>query len=519
MAVQPIYIDVEEEVPELIERLRLSSSREIPVVVPARSRLAQSRFNFQLLRDYARRLDKQIAIISADPAVKQMATENGFSTFSAVAEYSERDLIGSAVAVSLGAGMAGAAASGWASPRPAVVAPPVPARDPGPPRLQVRPQTTSSERRGGGGRFVAIAITVLALLLALIGAAVYIPSAKVTLIAQAKDFSQTTDIQAAPGSAPVRVRLVSQNKQASRSFQSTGTKVIPAATAQGGVVYKNDCPLGASFLIRNGQRLATGSGITFAQLGDVRVESGSATPSNVIAVNTGPTANVPAGTISVIAGNGYACLSVNNPAATAGGTDEQKLTFVSQGDLDAAKAQLDGELRGQVQDDLTKLAQPGEKLADSIDWKVDFFADHKAADGVATFTGTATETGSGAIYNGEDVKKALVAYLQKTVPKDQALTDNQVATDFHVVSGSADGHMAFHGSAKGFIAPKIDFAKVRARLAGQNTLAARSYLSTLPVQSPVDLSQQPFQLPIMPVLASRIDIKYEVQAGAAATHP
>ena len=187
--------------------------------------------------------------------------------------------------------------------------------------------------------------------------------------------------------------------------------------------------------------------------------------------------------------------------------------------MDAAKAQLDGELRGQVQDDLTKLAQPGEKLADSIDWKVDFFADHKAADGVATFTGTATETGSGAIYNGEDVKKALVAYLQKTVPKDQALTDNQVATDFHVVSGSADGHMAFHGSAKGFIAPKIDFAKVRARLAGQNTLAARSYLSTLPVQSPVDLSQQPFQLPIMPVLASRIDIKYEVQAGAAATHP
>ena len=518
MAAQPIYVDVEEEIPELIERLKLSSSREIPVVVPARSRLAQSRFNFQLLRDYARRLDKQIAIISAEPAIQQMATENGFKTYSAIDDYSERDLIGSAVAASLGAGAASAAVAAPATPREAPLARPLPVGDTRAPRLQIRPQATSGERRGGAGRFVAGTVLLLALLFVLVGAAVYVPSAKVTLIAQAKDFSQTTDIQAAPNSAPVRVRLVSQSKQASRSFQATGTKVTPAANATGAVVYTDGCPFGASFLIKNGQQLATASGIIFAQLGDVTVKSG-ATTANVVAVSTGPAGNVAAGSITAISGNGYDCLTVNNPAPTAGGADEQKLTFISQGDLDAAKAQLDGDLRGLLQDEMTKLAQPGEKLSDTIDWKLEFFADHKVGDGVTTFSGTATETGSGAIYNGDDVKKALVAFLQKNVPKDQALTDNQIATDFHLVSASADGHMAFHGSAKGFIAPKIDFAQVRARLAGKNTLAARSYLSTLPVQSPVDLSQQPFQLPIMPILASRIDIKYEVQAGAAVTHP
>jgi len=516
MAVQPIYVDVEEEIPELIERLKLSTSREIPVVVPARSRLAQSRFNFQLLRDYARRLDKQIAIISADPAVQQMAAENGFSTFSAVDDYSERDLIGTAVAASLGSGTLAAAAP--SVPRAEPAARVLPNREARPARLQVRPQGAGGQHRGGAGRFVAAVITALAVILALVAAAVYVPSAKVTLIAQAKDFSQSTDIQAAPNSAPVRVRLVSQNKQSSRSFQSTGTKVTPAANATGAVVYNNTCPFGPTFVLQNGQRLTTASGITFAQLGEVKAGPG-ATAANVIAVNTGVGGNSPAGSITAISGNGYPCLTVNNPAATAGGTDEQKLVFVSQGDLDAARSQLDGDLRGQVQDELTKLAQPGEKLSDTIDWKLDFFADHKAGDGVTTFSGTATQTGSGAIYNGEDVKKALVAVLQKNVPRDQALTDNQIATDFHLISASADGHMAFHGSAKGFIAPRIDFARVRARLAGQNTLAARSYLSTLPVQAPVDVSQQPFQLPIMPILASRIDIRYEVQAGAAVTHP
>ena len=72
MPAQPIYLDVEEEISELIERLRRTPSQEVPVVVPARSRIGQSRFNFRLLRDYAREFGKRIAIISNDRAVQQM---------------------------------------------------------------------------------------------------------------------------------------------------------------------------------------------------------------------------------------------------------------------------------------------------------------------------------------------------------------------------------------------------------------------------------------------------------------
>jgi hypothetical protein len=64
------------------------------------------------------------------------------------------------------------------------------------------------------------------------------------------------------------------------------------------------------------------------------------------------------------------------------------------------------------------------------------------------------------------------------------------------------------------VAPKINFDQVRSRVTGKPTSQARAYLLTLPVQS-VAIKEKPFSLPLMPLLNSRIDIKYVVQAGPA----
>src|SRR3981081_925137 len=81
MPAQPIYLDVEEEISELIERLRQTSTQDVSVVVPSRSRIGQSRFNFKVLRDYARQFGKKISIISPEPAIQRLAEENGFNAF------------------------------------------------------------------------------------------------------------------------------------------------------------------------------------------------------------------------------------------------------------------------------------------------------------------------------------------------------------------------------------------------------------------------------------------------------
>ena len=84
MAANPIYVETEEEIPEVVERLRRTSGEDSMLVLPARSRVGQSRFNFQLLRNYASRMGKRVTIVCDDPAVQKMAKETGFPVFGTV---------------------------------------------------------------------------------------------------------------------------------------------------------------------------------------------------------------------------------------------------------------------------------------------------------------------------------------------------------------------------------------------------------------------------------------------------
>src|SRR5947209_18836564 len=84
MATNPIYVETEEEIPELVERLRRYHGEDTMLVLPMRSRIGQSRFNFQLLRNYSARLGKRVTVVCDDPAVQKMAAETGFAVFGAV---------------------------------------------------------------------------------------------------------------------------------------------------------------------------------------------------------------------------------------------------------------------------------------------------------------------------------------------------------------------------------------------------------------------------------------------------
>src|SRR6202049_53838 len=89
MATNPIYVETEEELPEVVERLRRFNGEDTMLVLPMRSRIGQSRFNFQLLRNYAARLGKRVTVVCDDPAVQKMASETGFPVFGTVSPLGE----------------------------------------------------------------------------------------------------------------------------------------------------------------------------------------------------------------------------------------------------------------------------------------------------------------------------------------------------------------------------------------------------------------------------------------------
>ena len=89
------------------------------------------------------------------------------------------------------------------------------------------------------GRFLLYVTAATLLLVGLFGAAIYVPSASITLVAQAAPFTQKdVEIPASPGKGSIHVRSVSITRSNSQGFKTTGSIVVPLAPATGQVIYE-----------------------------------------------------------------------------------------------------------------------------------------------------------------------------------------------------------------------------------------------------------------------------------------
>jgi len=513
MATNPIYVETEEEIPELVERLRRYHGEDTMLVLPMRSRIGQSRFNFQLLRNYSARLGKRVTVVCDDPAVQKMASESGFPVFGAVGPEGE--------------GIASEPESPapirkWWQGRRA--APTTHIRIAAPTRLLTK---TATEVKPG--RFLLYVTAITLILVGLFAAFVFVPSASITLVAQAAPFSQKDiEIPAQPGKPPIRVRPVTISNSNSQGFKVTGSIDVPLAPATGAVVYTNafSKPLNSNspgIMFPNGQRLMNTNGIEFAQTsGNViapwRTSAGPGTvQASVIAVKPGSTGNVGDHTITQIEDSQYdpSKLTVSNPQATGGGTDPSSTPQMTEADFDAARAQLEQEIHQTIAQQLQAGGQAGEKLAETIIFgPPQFTTDHQPNDKVPTFTGTMTVTGEGDFYIDADVIQAYKNNLAVKVPNDQQLlTESPIQVQYRLLSSAKGGYLVFVGTASAYVAPKLDEAKIRAAIVGRPVAQARFYLEKLPIKS-VAIKEQPLALPLMPLLDRRITMHYVVESNA-----
>ena len=516
MAANPIYVESEEEIPEVVERLRKTTGQDTMLVLPARSRVGQSRFNFQLLRNYAARMGKQVTVVCDDPAVQKMAKETGFSVY----------------------GTVGPAGEGIPSQEP----PP-----PAPKKWWQRKGTTLAPHIGviaparlitktatelKPGRFLLYMATLMIALVGLSALAVFVPSATVTLIAQAAPFSQRdVEIQAEPGKAPIKVRVSTISKTDSQGFKTTGQKIVQLAPATGQVVYTNDLPqpgcpspdCGSPGLVfPTGQRLRdTKDGLEFAQTsGNTLVRWHGTATITVQAVIPGPTGNVGDHVITQIEDLVYnpSKVTATNPQATGGGTDPSSAPLMQESDFDAGRAQLEQSLHQEIAQTLEQGLQKGEKLSATIVFGApQFTTDHKPGDTVPSFSGTMTVQGEGDYYIESDVTKAYVTYLEQRVPtNEQLLTDSGVKVDYRILSATTGGHLTFIGNATAYVAPRLDENQILGNVVGRPLQGAKFYLQKLPIRSS-SIEEQPIPLPLMPLLSRRITIKYIVEPSQAAS--
>jgi hypothetical protein len=365
----------------------------------------------------------------------------------------------------------------------------------------------------------------------LFASVVYVPSASVTLLAQAQPFSQkAVEIQAQPGKPPIRVRAVTITRSVSQGFKTTGSIRVLLAPAIGIVVYTNainppSCPgpnCGSPGLVVNyGQRLMNTNGIEFAQTSRSLVVPWNGTAqARVMATTRGSAGNVGSGTITVIENNTYDKLTVTNPQATGNGADASNTPIETVSDFDAARAVLEQELRQAIAQQISASKKAGETLSETLIYGAPLFStDHQPNDKVGAFNATMSLQGEGDFYFDSDVHKAFESYLSQRVPNNQQLlTDGPIQVDYRIISATKGGQLVFAGDAAAFVAPKLDMEKIRAAIVGRPLAQARFYLQGLNVRS-VSIKEQPMTLPLMPLLGGRISIHYVVEQGAVPTLP
>ena len=554
MAAEPIHVEVDDEVPAIVERIRRSSADEIHLVLPARARFGQSRFNFQLLKQYSMRLGKRVAIVSSDPGVQRLAEESGFGSFrlaeTSIAAQAPRP--GARQAGVPGRRVPGIGPAGGTNGLPGGVPSSLPTpsegglgavpRGPGgPPPGGARvagvdrlgrplPSAVPGARIRIGApqrlparltalqpaRYVLYAGAAALLLAGILATVFYVPSARVTLVAQAQSISTPVNVTAEPGKPPIHVRVATITKKQSMQGQATGVKTSGGQFAVGQFAYVNACPF--DLQLPKGQRLISVTGVRFAQLEEVQVHGNGGTADvNIKAEQPGQSGNVSGGQITGIDRNPYSCLTGTNPAPAAGGTDDQKQTVIQTSDLQSAKARLEQDLRQPSLDELTHGQQKGEKLVNQPIFTEDFTTTHSVDENYPNFTATLTLQAEGHYYVTDDVDRYFAEQLKSKVPANLQLTSNQVIPTYSV-SATEGGHLDFTGQATGYVAPKLDTDKVSGQLVGKTSSQAQDVLTKLPVRR-VEIQQTPLPLPLLPFSSSRIYIDYVIDPAAAAPKP
>src|ERR1700686_2205471 len=141
----------DDEIVDLIDRVRSSADPDVALVVPNSSQALQTPLNVRLLAQFSHQSGRRTSIVTEDPRVQQLARSNGLQVYGSVPAYERGiELGGPRVSAGPGRGLASAGAGGLAA---AAVLEPPPLPPPSPPPVGPpahAPATTRLEPRRGG---------------------------------------------------------------------------------------------------------------------------------------------------------------------------------------------------------------------------------------------------------------------------------------------------------------------------------------------------------------------------------
>lgn len=314
MKSQTIYLDSDDDVVSIMDRLSWAQGERVLFVLPDRGDVLTERLDLLRLRRHADQRQFEVGLVTGDTVVTREARKLGFATFAAVkaGERSGRRAWRQARRARFQSYRQTARVLMDEYDRLEVHR-----------RLRPRPQWQRWSLRYAG-----VLLFFLSLTAAVVAVAYGVPTATVTLQPLTEPVRATRQIVADPllesvnfSGASVPARLLVVTTQWQTSVATTGSIEIPDAPSRGSVIFANRRE--EALLVPAGTRVTSSAAqrILFQTLRDVEVPGviGGTAEVDVVAIEPGPGGNVEPGNINRVEGSLSLQLTVRNLEPTTGG--------------------------------------------------------------------------------------------------------------------------------------------------------------------------------------------------------
>jgi len=466
---QVIYLQVEDDLPAIRDLLEGAQAKRVLLVVPKGSRIFYEPLHLRLLRRYAENLALDVALVSRDSRVRQLAKEEGVAVVSSIRR-----------------GQGGRWRSGsprWSAARRAAAA-------------RVEGLRSGRGDVGYGDRAIVWAGRVLGVFLFLLLLAIVvgigllvIPQAKITLVPYRQVVEVNLEIRADPeqekpnlAERVIPARILEAEVEQTGETATVAKKDAPDAPATGTVVFINQTNRPLELLPGVIVRTATGTTVRFKTVTTATLEAGvgAKAQAQIEALEPGPVGNVDKATITEVETPAWrGKVRVINEQPTQGGSVKQ-VGYVTRADMDRLKAQLLQQLQDRAYVELqTQLTEqeflPDESMtveimAEVYDQFLDAEADVLHLQMRILATGTAVDRANA----------NLLAYeaLKDQIPPTYELKSEDITFELDEENVRMDGRsVIFNIKASAPLIVDIDRGEVRDAVAGLTEEEAVAVLS------------------------------------------
>ncbi len=560
-----IYLDNDEEITSVVDKLKKTDYSAIDLVIPKEALILQSVVNLKLLKRQAESLGKEITLVTQDKVGRKLAEQIGIPVVGKPGETPKEVHMSEAdkemVAVAAGAAAASAVEAtahkveaeeedlgeeiefkkesddGLLEETSEVVGSETPKEGVEKSSEIVPPRPISKDLKKKRLKRALIGIGFLSLALFIAGY-IYLPMIriKVQLAAEKKevDFTFTADksyTSVDTGAQVIPAQEITAELEESYKYAATGKK--DAGTKATGTIKLIDngystAPNPPTTIIAGTRFVSSGSSLTFRSTVNVSVpvssysggvlQPGASIDVAVQADQNGDKYNIGATTFTIPGLTGdYSKMSASSSAAFTGGTTKQ-INVVTQTDLNAAKEDAQKQIEQALLQKAIEISERNQRIVDKA-YKIEVISANPtpAVGGEATEFELKVKAKITAIaFTEDDLTKLAETVLADEIGSGKEIVEKSsltAAAEF-VEGDFAKGTVKIRVSGEAFIATKIDDTVVKIEIAHEKNDAALDYLKSIDGVKDATIEKQfPSFYKRIPRINANITITKEIDKG------